>query len=73
MLLYIYVEPEVYTDRLKNPGKKVGLATVFKDATRRGALPEEASIHTAEMTAIKVALKEIKGRKGDSWVIYTDS
>ena len=30
-------------------------------------------IHTAEMTAIKVALKEIKGRRGDSWVIYTDS
>ena len=56
-----------------NPGKKVGLAAVFDDATRRGALSEEASIHTAEMTAIKVALKEIKGRRGDSWVIYTDS
>ena len=25
------------------------------------------------MTAIKVALKKIKGRRGDSWVIYTDS
>ena len=57
---------------IKNPGEKVGLAAVFKDATRRGALPE-ASIHTAEMTAIKVALKEIKGRRGDSWVTYTDS
>ena len=56
-------EKEVYTDGSKNPGKKVGLAAVFEDATRRGALPEEASIHTAEMTAIKVALKEIKGRK----------
>ena len=32
-----------------------------------GTLPEEASIHTAEMTAIKVALKEKKGRRGDSW------
>ena len=61
-------EKEVYTDGSKNPGKKVGLAAVFEDATRRGALPKEASIHTAEMTAIKVALKEIKGRREDSWV-----
>ena len=26
-------------------GEKVGYAAVFKDTTRRGALPEEASIH----------------------------
>ena len=56
-------EKEVYKDGSKNPGKNVGLAAVFKDATRRDALPEEASIYTAEMTAIKVALKEIKKRK----------
>ena len=31
-------------------------------ATRRGALPEEASIHTAEMSTIKTAMKEIKER-----------
>ena len=36
-------------------------------------LPEEASIHTAEMTAIKVAFKEIQKRKDKRWVIYTDS
>ena len=40
-------EKEVYTDGSKIPGKKVGLAAVFEDATRRGTLPEEASIHTA--------------------------
>ena len=32
----------------------------------RGSLPEEASIHTAEMTA----MKEIRGRVGMRWVIY---
>ena len=62
-----------YTDESKNPEIKVGLTAVFEDATRRGTLSEEASIHTAEMTAIKIALKEIKKNKGDSWVIYTDS
>ena len=44
-------------------------ATVFTDTTRRGALLEEASIHTAEMTAIK----NIKGREDIRWEIYTDS
>ena len=53
-------EKEVYTDGSKNPGKKVGSAAVFEDKTKIGALPEEASIHTAEMIAIKTALKEIK-------------
>ena len=46
-----------YTDRLKSTGRKVSYATVFTDTTRRGALPEEAFIYTAEMTAIKAALK----------------
>ena len=40
----------------------MGLAAVFEDMTKREALPEEVSIHTAEMTAIKTALKEIKKR-----------
>ena len=66
-------EKEVYTDGSKNPGKKVGLAAVFEDTTRRGTLPEESSIHTAEMTAIKIALREVLKKKEKSWVIYTDS
>ena len=45
----------------------------YSDTTRRGALPEEASIHTTEMTAIKISKKEIKERKDTRWVIYTDS
>ena len=41
----------------------VGLAAVFSDITRRSALLKEASIHIAEMTAIKVALKDIHKRE----------
>ena len=48
---------EVYTDGSKSTGRKVGFAVAFMDNTRRRPLPKEASIHTAEMTAIKTALK----------------
>ena len=51
---------EAYTNGSKSTGMKVGYAAVFTDTTRGGALPEEASIHTAEMTA----MKEIKERRG---------
>ena len=44
---------EAYTDGSKSTGRKVGYTAVFTDTTRRGVLPEEASIHTAEMTAMK--------------------
>ena len=46
---------------------------VFAHITKRGVLPEKASIHTAEMTVIKVALKEIHKRENKRWEIYTDS
>ena len=64
---------EAYTDGSKNIGRKVGFVVVFTDTTKWGALPEEASIHTAEMTAIKVALKEVHKRKDKRWVKYTDT
>ena len=60
---------EAYMDGSKSTGRKVGFAAVFTDITRRGTLPEEASIHTAEMTA----MKEIRVRDEMRWVIYTDS
>ena len=47
------VAKKANTDGSKSTGRKVGYAAVFTDTTRRGALPEEASIHTAEMTAMK--------------------
>ena len=50
---------EAYTDESKSMGRKLGFTVVFTVITRDGSLPEEASIHTAEMTAIKVALKAI--------------
>ena len=40
-------------------GKRVCFAAVFTDITRKGVLSEEASIHTAEITA----LREIPKRK----------
>ena len=42
--------------------RKVGFAAVFTNITKREFLPEEVSIHTAEMTGIKVALREIHKR-----------
>ena len=36
---------------------KVGFSVVFTDITKRGDLPGEVSIPTAEITAIKVALR----------------
>ena len=41
---------EAYTDGSNSKVRKVGYAAVFADITRRGALSEEASIHTAEIT-----------------------
>ena len=53
--------------------RKVGFAVVFTDITEKMPLPEEGSIYTAEMTAIKVALKEIHEKEDKRWIIYTDS
>ena len=50
--------------------RKEGFAVVFTDITRKGAIPEEASIHTAEMTAINVALMELHKKKDKRWVLY---
>ena len=44
----------------------VGFAALFTDITRIGALPEENSIHTTKITAIKVALKEIHKKKDNN-------
>ena len=40
-------------------------AAVFIDINRRETLPEEASIHTAEITTIKIALKKIHKREDE--------
>ena len=64
---------KVYTDGLKNIGKKLGFAAGFTDIIRSMAFPEEASIHTTKMTAINIALIEIQNREDKRWVICIDS
>ena len=44
---------EVYRDGSKSTGRKLSFAAVFADINRRRILPEEASIHAAEMTAMR--------------------
>ena len=53
--------------------RMVGFAAVSTDITWRGVLSEEASIHKAKMTTIKVALKEIHKKEDKRWIIYTDT
>ena len=53
---------EVYIEVSKSMRRKVGFVVVFTDITRREVLPEKNSIHTAKMSAIKVALKDIRKR-----------
>ena len=55
---------EAYIDESKSTGRKVGFAAVIADIIKGGVLPEEASVHTAEITAIKIAMREIQ-RKED--------
>ena len=56
---------------LKTKKKKEDLTTVFSDVTRRRILSKEASIYTAEITPIKVGLKEIYHRDEKKRMIYT--
>ena len=48
-------------DQRAQKGNQVFTA-VFMDITKRKALPEEKSIHTAEMTAIKIAMSQLQKR-----------
>ena len=62
---------ETYTGGSKRTERKIGFAAVFVGIIRRGALPEEASIHTTEITAIKKNNERDikKKREGMRWVI----
>ena len=64
---------EPYMDRSKSTERKVSFAAVFRDITSREALLEEASIHTAEMTAIKIPMREIQKKEDIRWVMDTVS
>ena len=58
-----YNTKEAYTGGSKSTGRKVDFESVFAHIARRGALPEEASIHTVEITAIKTGTREIQKRE----------
>ena len=62
---------EAYIDGSKSTGRKLGFAAVFLE--RRGTLPDESSIHTAEMTTIKIAMRGKQKREDMRWEIHTDS
>ena len=54
---------EAYTNVLKSIGKKVGLAAIFADISRKGSFSTEASIQMAAMHAKKIVLKKITKKK----------
>ena len=57
----------------KTNGKKLGHAAVFLDSIKRRVLLKKVYIHTSDMKAIKITLKEIYNRKNKQWVICTNS
>ena len=58
---------------VKEHGKKGRLyRSIHRHCLKKGFYPVETSIHTTKVTAIKVALGEIHGRRDRSWVVYED-
>jgi len=63
----------IYTDGSKTD-TGVGFGVVGDlIGSRRGALPPDATVFTAELTAIQVALSLVDGSRNRKWTIYTDS
>ena len=56
--------------QIQDQRKKVGFVAVILNSTNIGPLPRKASIHTAEMLAIKTALRKIYNREDRYWVLY---
>ena len=64
----------VFTDGSKMD-QQVGFAARFPNYVRSGRLTNEASIFTAEMYAVRLALKDIisNNNQGNSFTIFSDS
>ena len=62
---------QIYTDGSKI-NKKVGCAAVFENTAESKRLPNNASIHSAELWAIKTALEMISLRNENKFVICSD-
>ena len=66
---------EIYTDGSKSPNG-VGCAAITQDKTNKCSLPTEASVFTAELNAILLAMdiiKKIRNKQNIKIVIYSDS
>lgn len=63
---YVFTDGSKFSDR-------VGFASFFGHKTIKGSLPREASILTAELVAIEVALTEIETTSENEWTLFTDS
>ena len=62
----------IYTDGSKD-NYGTGCGAVLNDKTMKQSLPKEASIFTAEICAINLALKIISNNKAKKFIIYSDS
>ena len=62
----------IYTDGSKD-NNGTGCGAVLNNKTMKQSLPKEASIFTAEICAINLALKIISNNKAKKFIIYSDS
>ena len=62
----------INTDGLKQ-GKKVVCAAISQKKESLKCLPNEASIYSADTTAIDLAMNTIANHKASKFIIYTDS
>ena len=65
-------QEKIYTDGSKSDDG-VGCAVIYKNTSYVVKLPDSASVHTAELTAIVKALKLIHNSPHKKFVIYSDS
>ena len=77
-LMHMYAHSSsnhIYTDGSKSQ-RGVGFGVVYGNKLEkhiRGTLPKEATIYTAELQAIKVALSIIENSNSLKWTIFSDS
>ena len=62
----------IYTDGSKD-NDRVGCAAIFNNLTIKQRLPSNASIFTAEITAIDLALDVVCESEDDYFIIFSDS
>ena len=66
-------EIQIYTDGSKSSNGQVACAMYTKEKTLSTRLPDNSTVFSAELTAIKQALKYIKTSKHETFMILSDS